>query len=91
MDLSSKPVSFHLSPQGRRALGALVPKRGSFRALVMSMDATGAWVLFPGTSGGGAGERIPVMLLKWEYVSTVVFDFKPEHPRTRTVPGFVRD
>ena len=90
MDLSRKPVSFHLTAQGRRALGKLMPKRGSFRTLVMSMDSTGAWVLFPGASGSAGGERIPVMLLKWEYISTVVLDFSLERPRARAVPGFVQ-
>jgi hypothetical protein len=90
MDISGKPVLFHLSAQGRRALGVLVPKKGTFRALVVAIDNIGAWVLFPGTSGGDPGEPVPVMLLKWEYVSTVVFDFKPQQPRARMVPGFVR-
>ena len=90
MDISGKPVLFHLSAQGRRALGTLVPRKGAFRALVLTIDNAGAWVLFPGIGEGNTGDRVPVMLLKWEYISTVVFDFKPEHPRARTAPGFVQ-
>jgi hypothetical protein len=90
MDISGKPVLFHLSPQGRRALGTLVPRKGAFRALVLAIDNTGASVLFPGVGGENSGDRVPVMLLKWDYISTVVFDFKPEHPRPRPVPGFVK-
>ena len=90
MDLTSKPVLFHLTVEGRRALGILVPRKGSFRALVVAMDSVGAWILFPGMGTSTAGRGTPVMLLKWEYISTVVFDFKAETPRSRTVPGFVR-
>ena len=91
MDISGKPVLFHVSAQGKRALGALVPKKGSFRALVLAIDGVGAWILFPGTGANDPGDRVPVMLLKWEYISTVAFDFRPEHSPRRVVPGFVQE
>jgi hypothetical protein len=91
MDISGKPVLFHLSAQGRRTLGSLVPrKKDGFRALIMTMDAVGAWVMFPGAEPSGPGVSAPVVLLKWEHIAAVVFEIEPEQPRTRIIPGFAQ-
>ena len=46
--------------------------------------------MFPGAAAGKGAEAVPVMLLKWDYVSTVVFDFKPEPMQRKVVAGFVQ-
>ena len=90
MDISDKPVLFHLSPEGRRALSRLVSKKASFPALVLGIDGIGAWILMADKRPAQSGEAVPVMLLKWDYVATVAFEFKPEPPPARATPGFVQ-
>ncbi len=90
MDLSSKPVLFHLSSEGRKALKGLVPPKGSFPALVLGLDEVGAWILVGGKNNVGANEKVPVMLLKWDYIATAAFEFRPEIVPARARPGFVR-
>ena len=89
MDLPGNTVRFHLTAKGRSEFGRLVAKKGSFPALVLGSDAAGAWVLFPGLSELPAGGKVPVMLVKWEYVSTAVFEFQPEVTPSREGMGFV--
>ena len=89
MDISRKPVLFHLTASGQTAIGRMMPEKGSFQALVLGTDAVGAWVLFPGVKGVAAGEPTPVMLVKWEYIATAVFEFRPEPPPARKGMGFV--
>lgn len=90
MDISRKPVLFHLTSTGQNAIGHLLPGKASFQALVLGTDATGAWILFPGGKDIGAGEPVPVMLVKWEYISTIVFEFMPEPPSVRKGMGFIQ-
>lgn len=90
MDISGKPLLFHLTASGQNAIGRMLPERGSFQGLVLGTDEIGAWVLFPGTGPIPPGEPVPMMLVKWEYVSTVVFEFKPEPPASKRAMGFVQ-
>jgi len=69
--------------------GHLVAKKGSFQAVVLSADPLGAWVLFPGLREIPATGKVPVMLVKWEYVSMAVFEFQPEARTTKEGMGFV--
>ncbi len=71
-------------------MGRLLPGGASFQALVLGTDGVGAWVLFPGTKGATPSDPLPVMLVKWEYISTVVFEFKPEPPASKKGMGFVQ-
>ena len=89
MELSRNTVRFHLTAKGQSEFGRLVSKRGSFQALFLSSDALGAWVLFPGLSEIPSGGKVPVMLVKWEYVSTAVLELKPEAPPAKEGMGFV--
>jgi hypothetical protein len=89
LDSSRNTVRFHLTTKVQAEFGRLVSKKGSFQALVLSSDAAGGWVLFPGLSEIPASGRVPVMLVKWEYVSTAVFEFQPEAPSPKEGMGFV--
>ena len=83
LNLPNKTVDFYLTKLGQTEFGRIVSKKGSFRAVVLSSDGLGAWVLFPGLSQVPASGKVPVMLVKWEYVSTAVFEFEPEEPATK--------
>ena len=89
MELSGNTVQFHLNAKGRSEFSQLVSKRSSFQALVLSSDALGAWILFPGLREIPVGGKVPVMLVKWEYVSMAVLEFEPEAPPSREGMGFV--
>lgn len=91
MDISGKPVLFHLSAQGHQALKGLIPRRASFQALVLGVDTIGAWILIGAKKREQVDQTVPVMLLKWDYVATVAFEFKVERPPTRVAPGFIRE
>jgi hypothetical protein len=89
MDIAGKPVLFHLTTSGQRSIGRLLAGKSSFQSFVVGTDGVGAWVLFPGTKGAISGDSLPVMLLKWEYISAVVFEFRPEPVPSRRGIGFV--
>ena len=89
MELSRNTVRFHLTEEGQSEFGRLVSKRGSFQAVVLGSDMLGAWVLFPGLTEIPASGKVPVMLVKWEYVSTAVFELQPEAPSAKEGMGFV--
>ena len=89
MDLLSNTVRFHLTAKGRSEFGRLVAKSGSFQALVLGSDAAGAWVLFPGLREIPSSGTVPVMLVKWEYVSTAVLELQPEAAPSKKEMGFV--
>lgn len=88
MNLAGNMVWFHLTAKGQSEFGRLVAKKGSFQALVLSSDALGAWILFPGLREVPKG-KTPVMLVKWEHVSMAVFDHEPEAPPAKQAMGFV--
>jgi hypothetical protein len=89
LELSRNTVRFHLTAKGQSEFGRIVSKKGSFQALVLSSDGLGAWVLFPGLRDIPATGKVPVMLVKWEYVSTAVFELQPEAPIAKEGMGFV--
>jgi hypothetical protein len=89
VDLLRNTVRFHLTAKGRSEFGRIVAKSGSFQAVVLGSDAAGAWVLFPGLKEIPSGGTVPVMLVKWEYVSTAVFELQPEEVPPRREMGFV--
>jgi hypothetical protein len=89
MDISGNTVLIHLSAQGRRSLGSLAPKEGPLQALVLATDSIGVWVAMD-RPGGRLSGGIPVMLVKWKQISTVLFGLKTQAPRSRPVPGFIR-
>ncbi len=88
MDISSKPVLFRLSSEGRQALKGLVPGKGSFQALVLETDRVGAWVVMHSKVQRQLNQSFPVMLLKWDYVATAAFEFEAERPPSREPIGF---
>ena len=76
MDIADRLVVLHLSSQGRRALKGLVPRRASFEAFVVDTDSTGAWVLLGPGSSKPASPTVPVMLLKWDYISAIALEVR---------------
>ena len=87
MMLVGRSVLFRVSLEGERSLGGLFSGRGSFPAYVLGQDDVGVWITVETPS---PGQAIPVVLLKWEYLATVTFDFVPEQPRKRAGLGFRR-
>lgn len=89
MDLSSRTVRFYLSAEGKRALRGLVPTRGSFQALVLSMGDLGPLVWFSaGKPNQSVGHGVPLMLVRWDYIATLTFDYEPERAATPSPIGF---
>jgi hypothetical protein len=68
-----KVARFRLSPEGEKALNGLF-KNPSIQALIEDVDELGAWILLDRKGGEGSGS---VMLLKWDYFSTVVVEVEP--------------
>ena len=88
MNLAGNPVVLRLSGKGYEALGNILPAGGSFTRFVVHEDEHGLWITL---QEEGAAEQLPtpVMLLKWEFLSTVVVNFAPEQPMTRERIGLV--
>jgi hypothetical protein len=82
-----KVVRFRLSPEGEKALEGLFAK-SSLQALVEEVDELGVWILLDKKSPEDLGT---VMLLKWDYFSTVVLEVEPETPTAEKLDiGFKR-
>jgi len=88
MPLAGTPAIFFLSPEGEQALSRWFGKRTSFPALMVSTDATGAWIRPPAGPVEGADTLEPLMLLKWDYVETVTFEYEQETGPVRAPIGF---
>lgn len=67
-------VWFRLSERGRRALAGLVPEKAPFELYVLDNDDVGVWVMLGPTEAGQHRPAIPVLLLKWDYISSINFD-----------------
>ena len=86
--ISGRAVLFRLSPEGQNILKGLVPENGSFQAFVVNMDTTGPWILLDSDQEDEENGSLPVMMLKWEYVATATFEYRPEGPGEREPLGF---
>ena len=87
MVLAGKSVAFRVTDEGDRALGNVFSGKTSFAAYVLAQDEVGVWITF----GARPGEQaVPLILLKWQYIATVAFDFLPENEPARARPGFRR-
>ena len=88
-DVNSRVVRFYLSAKGRTALRGLIPARGSFQAQVVDTVDLGPLVYVPAVRHGHASEApIPVMLLRWDYIASMTFDYEPERIAPRASIGF---
>lgn len=85
MEPGGKQVILFLNGTGRRALGRVlvVPKkeRGGVLGLALDADANGVWFI-----PAGRVEPLEAILVKWEFVDTVIGIVELEPPRQR--PGF---
>jgi len=88
IDISGQWVRFHLSHEGRQALKGLVPAKGSFQALVVETENLGPLVWNPAKRSKRADRRVPVMLLKWDYIASLAFDYQLERGLARAPIGF---
>jgi hypothetical protein len=89
MILDGKLVRFRLSPEGKLALKGLFEK-STFSAFVASVDELGAWIDFGSRKRVKSGEPSVLLLLKWDYFSTAVLDYRPERPIEKEPVGFVK-
>jgi hypothetical protein len=74
MNLRDKLVWLRLSEEGRRALAGLVPEKPILELYVLDNDDVGVWSVLGPTAGGEYQPAVPVMLLKWDYISSISFD-----------------
>jgi len=91
MDLVGQRILVRLLPSGIRALKGLVPAKGAFQTLALSSDALGVWVLVPAGPQATASQSLggaPVMLIKWEYLAAIAFDYSPEPYAAKAKIGF---
>jgi hypothetical protein len=87
MTLEGRLVRFRLPPEGKIALKGLFEKQ-TLSALVESVDELGAWIHLGSKKQVKIGETSVLMLLKWDYFSTAVLDFKPQRPVKKERMGF---
>lgn len=85
MRLAGEFVVFHLSPEGRQALGTVFPDRESIPAFVIDEDQYGVWIwkwadeiekLAQGSRSDV--QSISVVLLRKEYFSTISAQRDPD-------------
>jgi len=88
VDVSGKVVLFRLTHEGQSALQGLVPDGGAFRTLVFDTDTVGTWILMDWVMEGGVEERVPIMVLKWDYVATAEFEYRSEESAPQERIGF---
>ncbi len=78
MDILGQRVLFHLTPEGRKALEGIVSRKRSFPALVVDMASFGPVVRMPSAGRSRMGEAFPVMMLRWDYIATMSFEYRHE-------------
>jgi hypothetical protein len=88
MDISGQVVRFFLSAEGRRALKGVVPTRGSFEAFVIAIDEFGpvVWSDFRGRKK--VPRRLRATLFRWDYIASMVFDYRFEPGAPPAAIGF---
>lgn len=88
-DLTDRTVRFYLSAEGRKALRGLVPAQGSFQAFVRATGELGPLIYrSAGRPNKEVEQVVPVMLIRWDYIATLTFDYEPEESPIRTPIGF---
>lgn len=88
MELAGRTVRFHLSPEGKRALKGLVPASGSFQALVVATEDLGLLIRKSVERATRDAASVPVMLLRWDYIATMTFDYQVQESAERVPIGF---
>ncbi len=87
MKIDEQVVLFRLSPEGMRALRGLVPPIGSFQAYVVEQEELGLLVDTRVRKAKSPDQNIPVMLLRWDYIATMSFEYRREIRPERARPG----
>jgi hypothetical protein len=63
-------------------------EKESVSAFVESVDELGAWIHLGSKGQVRAGQTGVLMLLKWDYFSTAVLDYRQERPVEKARIGF---
>jgi len=87
MILEGRLVRFRLSPEGKIALKGLL-ERSTLSAFVVSADELGVWIDLGSKKPPTVGQASVLMLLKWDYFSTAVLDYKSEPTVRKRPAGF---
>lgn len=76
--LRDEIVFLRLTNEGIGALGDLVPRGDGFAALVVAEKGYGLWVAPQEPAGGDAHKDEKFVLLKWQYLQTMVLPRRTE-------------
>jgi hypothetical protein len=87
MILEGGLVRFRLSPEGKSALKGLL-ESSTLSAFVVSADELGVWIDLGSKKPPTVGQASVLMLLKWDYFSTAVLDYKSEPTVRKRPAGF---
>ena len=85
MDIVGQRVVFRLSREGRQILEGILSKQGAFSALVIDVDSFGP-VIRPGRTR--RRESFSAVLLRWDYIATIAFEYRQRVFETRPRIGF---
>lgn len=88
MNIVGQRVVFRLSREGREILDGVVSKQGSFTALVVDVDDFGPVIRLRGPGQTRGSGSFSVVLLRWDYIATIAFEYHQRVPETRPRIGF---
>jgi hypothetical protein len=85
MNLTGSRVRFRLLPQGRDAIKGIASDQEFLEGFVVSENHMGVWLSLEELEPADT-----VMLLRWEYFSTAIVEYRPEASAERSPVGFIR-
>ncbi len=74
-DLKGKSIRLRLAAVGRAQFRKLLPN-GWIKSQVLDQDERGLWILAGKKQTGESKMAIPAMLIKWDYIATIAFDYQ---------------
>ena len=75
LDLTGQSVRLTFAAAGRAELRKVFP-RGRFECQVLAQDDRGLWILVGEKQTGESKMAIPAMLIRWDYIATIAFDYQ---------------
>ena len=88
MNIVGQRVVFRLSREGREILDGLLSKQGSFTALVVDVDDFGPVIRMGRPGRTRRTGPFTVVLLRWDYIGTIAFEYRQRAFETRPRIGF---
>jgi hypothetical protein len=88
MNIVGQRVIFRLSREGREILDGILSKRGSFSALVVDVDDFGPVIRMRGPGRTRRGGSFSAVLLRWDYIATIAFEYHQRALEFRPRIGF---